>query len=488
MLRLGTLAAAAVLGGCCRRLEPGGGEAEPQAGPRSATAGPRPRLLTPPSSEPLVRVRVGSRPATESIAVGGAGEPLTIRVADLADGPPAEAVTGPLIIRRRGAGWIWEDATGRRGMAGITAASWRPPADTPPIQLDPADPAAGAAETAELAGPPPLMVGRHVAGTAGDLEPLGPVTWNDAEWPGRLRLVAAADRIHLVAVVPMEAYIPGVLARELFAGWQPATFEAQAIAARSFATFQLLDRRDRPWHLESDQRSQVFGGRTTLAVAVDAGRATAGLLLTYAGGVLPAYYSSTCGGVAMPARLAIGPAAINAVPPLDGHAMDCCRQAPRYRWTATRSLARVREQVRLFGAAEGDRLLADLGPLQTIAVVARTVGGRPTHFRLIPAAAGETGGEAADTAGIDIAAERLRRILQSRRLAGEDPLHSGFLEPLVDPARGIVRFEGRGFGHGAGLCQYGAEALAGRGLPAALIVAAYYPGADLTRAWPAGVA
>ncbi len=493
VLRLGTMATAVVLGGCCRRLEPRAGDGQPPTIPGPAAAAPppppRPRLLTPPTSEPLVRVRVGSRPATESITVGGPGEPLAIRIADGPGTPAGEAVTGPLVLRRRGAGWVWEDAAGRRGTAGDTEARWPPVADTPPVRPDPSDPADGtpdedAAETADLAGPPVLEIGRRVAGTSPDLEPLGPVTWNDTVWPGRLRLVSGRERLHVVLAVPMETYIPGVLARELFAGWRAATFEAQAIAARSFATFQLLDRRDRAWHLESDQRSQVFGGRTTLAAALDAGRATAGLVLTYAGGVLPAYYSSTCGGVGMPARLAIGPAAINAVPPLEGHAMDCCRQAPRYRWTATRSLERVREQVRLFGAAEGEPGLADLGTLRSIEVAARTIGGRPTHFRI-----GHAVGEgAADTAWIDLAAERLRRILQSRRLAGEDAVHSGFLEPAVDATRGIVRFEGRGFGHGAGLCQYGAESLAARGLPAALIVAAYYPGADLTRAWPAGVA
>lgn len=504
-LRLGTLTTAAVaLGGCCRRLEPRAGEAEPPVLPRPEPRIPRPRLLTPPNSEPLVRVRVGSRPATETIFVGVAGEPLWVRVTDEPDDSPGDRpndpLVGPLNLRRRGAGWIWEDAAGRRGTAGDTEAAWPPPPaapseapeapEAPAVEPDPVDPAADGPET-DTAGaippaPPPLTIGRRSDVDAAAPEPAGGITWNGSVWPGRLRLVAGRDLVHVVAVVPMETYIPGVLARELFAGWRAATFEAQAIAARSFATFQVLDRRDRPWHLESDQRSQVFGGRTTLTAAVDAGRATAGLILTYAGGVLPAYYSSTCGGVGMPARLAIGPAAINAVPPLEGHGLDCCRSAPRYRWTATRTLERVREQIRGVGAAEGDAALASIGRLRSITVAGRTDGGRPTRYRIEHGITDGGGAEAIGTVEID--AERLRRMLRSRRLPGEDPVHSGFLEPTVDAARGIVHFVGRGFGHGAGLCQYGAEALAERGLPAGLIVAAYYPGADLTRAWPAGVA
>ncbi len=502
MLRLGALATAATLGGCCRRLEPRAGDAEPPVVPRPEARIPRPQLLSPPNAEPLVRVRVGSRPATESIAVGVAGEPLWVRVTDGPDDPLpepvpellAEPLVGPLILRRRGAGWIWEDADGRRGTAGDTEAVRPPPPQptdfpqAPAVKPDPVDPAARGPETdavnAPTPTPPSLTIGRRSAADIADaarLQSPGTVTWNGTAWPGRLRLLAGRDQVHVVAVVPMETYIPGVLARELFAGWRPATFEAQAIAARSFATFQLLDRRDRPWHLESDQRSQVFGGRTTLAAAVDAGRATAGLILTYAGGVLPAYYSSTCGGVGMPARLAIGPAAINAVPPLEGHALDCCRSAPRYRWSATRTLERVREQIRGVGAAAGDAALASIGPLRSITVAGRTTGGRPTRYRI-------EHGEAGTNAAVEIDAERLRRILRSRQRPGEDPVHSGFLEPTVDAGRGTVDFLGRGFGHGAGLCQYGAEALAERGLPAGLIIAAYYPGADLTRAWPGGVA
>jgi stage II sporulation protein D len=44
-------------------------------------------------------------------------------------------------------------------------------------------------------------------------------------------------------------------------------------------------------------------------------------------------------------------------------------------------------------------------------------------------------------------------------------------------------FDGRGYGHGAGMCQYGAETLARSGRSYDEILAWYYPGVELTRGY-----
>ena len=52
--------------------------------------------------------------------------------------------------------------------------------------------------------------------------------------------------------------------------------------------------------------------------------------------------------------------------------------------------------------------------------------------------------------------------------------------------RGLViatGFSGHGFGHGVGLCQYGAQSLARDGKAYAAIVEWYYPGAAIVRAY-----
>jgi stage II sporulation protein D len=50
----------------------------------------------------------------------------------------------------------------------------------------------------------------------------------------------------------------------------------------------------------------------------------------------------------------------------------------------------------------------------------------------------------------------------------------------VGPARdGVLHFVGRGRGHGAGLCQWGARLLAVQGRTYREILAHYYPGTEL---------
>ena len=73
--------------------------------------------------------------------------------------------------------------------------------------------------------------------------------------------------------------------------------------------------------------------------------------------------------------------------------------------------------------------------------------------------------------------EALQRLIISHYLVGYDVLKSTLFVPvLVD---GAVRFEGRGWGHGVGLSQFGAKGMAERGYPYAQILAHYYPGSTL---------
>jgi SpoIID/LytB domain protein len=48
---------------------------------------------------------------------------------------------------------------------------------------------------------------------------------------------------------------------------------------------------------------------------------------------------------------------------------------------------------------------------------------------------------------------------------------------------GRLQLTGRGFGHGVGMCQYGAQGLATRGADASAILRTYYPGATVVRAY-----
>jgi stage II sporulation protein D len=131
------------------------------------------------------------------------------------------------------------------------------------------------------------------------VEPGGLVTINGRRYRGALYLAAIGDRrFDVVNIVDLEAYLAGVLPREVPAGWgddTPAALDAQAIVARSYA---LASRRPQShFDLYDDTRSQVYGGyededpRTTAAVV-----RTRGKVVTYGGRVIQAFFFSTSGG------------------------------------------------------------------------------------------------------------------------------------------------------------------------------------------------
>jgi stage II sporulation protein D len=95
-------------------------------------------------------------------------------------------------------------------------------------------------------------------------------------------------------------------------------------------------------------------------------------------------------------------------------------------------------------------------------VSARSASGRAERVEV------EAGGRTASVSAVD-----LRRKLGWARLPS--------LAFDVRPAGGAFAFEGRGRGHGAGLCQWGAAGLAREGKGYREILAHYYPGAEVVR-------
>jgi hypothetical protein len=89
----------------------------------------------------------------------------------------------------------------------------------------------------------------------------------------------------VISALPMETYLAGVLQKELYDGWPRQAYEAQAIAARSYAIHERARARasNRAHDVESTTLDQAYGGLPTRAVAIEAARATRGMVLTYEG-------------------------------------------------------------------------------------------------------------------------------------------------------------------------------------------------------------
>ncbi len=112
---------------------------------------------------------------------------------------------------------------------------------------------------------------------------------------GVLRVLRYDGALMLVDRVPLESYLRGVVPREMPAAWPAAAVQAQACAARAYAA-RAYDP-TRAFDLYCDTRSQVYAGveaedpRSDRAVLK-----TAGVVPTYKGAAIHAFYFSTSGG------------------------------------------------------------------------------------------------------------------------------------------------------------------------------------------------
>jgi stage II sporulation protein D len=282
----------------------------------------------------------------------------------------------------------------------------------------------------------------------------------------------SSSTFDVVAHVPIEQYVPGVIAGELFAHWHFDTFAAQAVAARSYAITQHNARATSSHYDVTDgPSSQMFLGDVTLDVAHRAVEETNAVVLTWNNKVVPAYYSSCCGGLAATASDAISGAAQHAIPPLLGHdGKDFCTTLDVHSWTVHRSARSLRQRLNASAKSLHLRELSDIRTIKSIEPISTNKHGRPTEL-IIKGRRNET------------------CVLRARDFVRAANMQIPSLPKITSLARSSylvghkvgtnLQLEGFGMGHGVGLCQYGAQVLVGRGESWQNILSWYYPQAIL---------
>jgi SpoIID/LytB domain protein len=291
----------------------------------------------------------------------------------------------------------------------------------------------------------------------------------------------AAPKFDVVEVVPIESYLSGVIVSEMPKQWPLGAFQVQAVCARTYALHerQRALKSGRAWDLEAGEIDQAYNGGIEVPTAMKAVADTRGVVLTTEGHLLRAYYSSTCGGRTAGAA-SIWPTGpgfeFNLDAPIQSNPREsACQGSPVYRWSVTRDRSDLSKQIREWGKANGQPV-AKMGLVQSLEVAQSNPVGRPTKYTIT------------DDSGMPfpIAAELLRVACNYgtagvRPITKESRVRSGDMEMEVTPSGVVVR--GRGFGHGVGMCQYCAKAMAERGDAWQEMIARFYPGAKLERAY-----
>jgi stage II sporulation protein D len=212
----------------------------------------------------------------------------------------------------------------------------------------------------------------------------------------------------------------------------------------------MLRRKSRKYHLSADTYSQVYRGREAenwrTSRAVDD---TRGMVLEYNGKVVPGYFSSCCGGHTQDASVVWGE---ESIPPLEGVRCGWCWMSPYYRWEVRVSAENILKGLREAGY-EIDRI-RDIRPLET------DDSGRLVSLRV-------SSGDKEITVPVT----------DMRRAVGTNRMKSTAFSVRRYPR--FFLFRGKGWGHGVGMCQWGAFGLALRWKKSGWILRYYYPGADI---------
>lgn len=303
----------------------------------------------------------------------------------------------------------------------------------------------------------------------------GRFTWQGKSYPGRLRFVAENGRVLVINSLPLTEYLKGVVPHEM-PSHTPEYREAllaQTVAARTYALYHIAHPAGSLFDVYSDVRDQVYSGMEQRAELADrAVEKTHGLVLENAEGKLvETQYHSTCGGM-----LEIRPDYFAS--PGGEFVKDYSRQSyncvgsPLYRWVETvtaRSVLRNMKAQGLLSAGEVRQLLEE-GFSLNVWVKSRKPSGRIDQLRI-----------SVNGKDFTLNSWQIRQIFSPD---GKHTLPSSLFfmkNSLQDSSRFYLI--GAGYGHGKGMCQWGAIGLALKGKTYPEILKFYYPALILKKVY-----
>ncbi len=273
---------------------------------------------------------------------------------------------------------------------------------------------------------------------------------NGREYPGALEIVRSGDTLTVINELPLEEYLAGAVKAEAGDKMPLEMLKAQAVVARTYAAYHRRLNAEKAFHIVASTLNQQYLGRVAPDSAVWAAvKETAGQVLLWNGELFPAFYHTDSGGHTEDPRVVFATSSMPALRPVR---VAFPSGSPHERWRLDLPLAELSSALLRGGISVGR-------------VVALDVLERSTSLRVARIAVRGTAGTVT-LRGNDL-----------RRLVGYDTLKSTLFAVAV--AGPVARFVGRGYGHGVGLDQWSAKAMADRGWSAAQIIGYYYPGAAL---------
>ncbi len=270
----------------------------------------------------------------------------------------------------------------------------------------------------------------------------GALLVNGARYPGNIEVWKGNAGLYLINELPLEDYIKSVVSAEVGAGWEMEALKTQAVISRTYALYHKAQNTNPNFDITSSVLHQVYKGINENARISYAVMSTEGEVLTYNGKVIEAFYHSTSGGLTEAPEEVFGKE-IPYLKPVTGS----CETSPYWIWERRIPIEEIEKAMNISGIKE-------------IKITSYTSTRRVKTVDIVWAGGVKS-----------VKATDLRRTIGWNRLPST---HFTLLRE-----DDVMVFDGKGYGHGVGLCQWSSLEMAKSGLGYKDILSHFYPGTRL---------
>ena len=292
---------------------------------------------------------------------------------------------------------------------------------------------------------------------------------NGKRYRGKIQVSSSNNSIDLINLVSLEDYVKGVLAKEMPLGKKNENYEALkalAVCVRTYAIRKMNDGK-LYYDLYDNTNDQVYGGvDAENPLSNKAADETDNLILKFNGVPALLYYHSTCGGYTESVQNVFTK---NSVPYLitikDGDE-PYCNISPRFTWQEVYTRDDIVNRLKNYSLLDNSNY-----ELEDISINDRFESGRVAELEI------KVIDESGEQKSLILRGNEIRSIL--RTSDNKNILWSTMFD-ITTHLNSIV-LNGKGFGHGVGLCEWGAIALSRNGWNFNAILQHYYPGTYLEK-------
>lgn len=268
---------------------------------------------------------------------------------------------------------------------------------------------------------------------------------NKKAYKGNIRIILnSKSKLDAVNTLPFEEYISGTVAGEMPSKWPIEALKAQAITARSYAYYALMQKKNvaKNYDIRSTIHDQVYEGGHIPQKITDAVKATKGMIISFRGKPVKARFHSTCGGQTETSDHVWGENDVH-----KSISDPFCKASPHRNWNQKMTSIQIASRLKKSGFNTGKIKSIQLEKFDNNRVAAVSIHGT-----------NET---------LSLTSNDFRKYMGFSQIKSTDFTTQKNGNDFV--------FAGHGFGHGVGMCQWGAKGMAENGYSYIDIIKYYYP-------------